>query len=67
MMRVSVDAERCQGHGRCTLLCPEVFDVDDEGHALVIQTEVPEDLRAGVERAVANCPENAISLEGAAD
>ena len=31
-MRVTVDADRCEGHARCWGICPEVFDLDDEGH-----------------------------------
>ena len=30
-MKVAVDEERCAGHGVCMGLCPEVFDLGDEG------------------------------------
>ena len=43
-MRVSVDADRCEGHARCWGICPEVFDLDEEGHAVVRLAEVPPDL-----------------------
>src|SRR4051794_35394352 len=32
VMRVHVDDERCEGHGRCYATAPEVFDADDLGN-----------------------------------
>ena len=61
-MRVSVDADRCQGHARCWDICPEVFDLDDEGHALVTSSDVPADLEDKVRDAVRNCSERAITV-----
>ncbi len=60
-MKVSVDADLCQGHARCWEICPEVFDLDEEGHAVVVQADVPAELEAKAAEAVANCPERAIS------
>jgi ferredoxin len=60
-MRVTVDADVCQGHARCWEICPEVFDLDDEGHAVVSRPDVPVDLEPLVREAVANCPERAIA------
>ena len=61
-MKVSVDLERCTGHGRCYSLAPDVFESDDEGHSAVIATEVPPELEAQARLGVENCPEQAISL-----
>ncbi len=61
-MRVTVDAETCQGHARCWQICPQVFDLDDEGHSFVPDPEVPPELEAKVHEAVDNCPERAITL-----
>jgi ferredoxin len=61
-MRVSVDASRCQGHGQCNLVCPEVFQFDEQGFARIVKDEVSRDLCADVERAVQNCPEQAIRV-----
>ena len=60
-MKVVVDAEVCQGHARCWEICPDVFDLDDEGHALVKVDDVPVALEGVVLEAVANCPERAIT------
>ena len=62
-MRVSVDPDRCQGHARCWDICPQVFDLDDEGHAVVKLAEVPADAEHKVRDAVRNCPERAIQLD----
>lgn len=61
-MNVAVDADTCQGHARCWEICPEVFHLNDEGHAYVESPEVPAGLEERVADAVANCPERAISV-----
>jgi ferredoxin len=61
-MKVSVDPDLCQGHERCWQICPDVFDLDDEGHASVAIDEVPADLAEKVLEAVRNCPERAITV-----
>jgi ferredoxin len=64
-MRVEIDAEMCQGHGRCAVVCPELFDTDDSGYGFV-RPEVPDALTADLvslaRQAVLNCPERAITL-----
>jgi ferredoxin len=62
-MKASVDPDRCQGHARCWEICPEVFDLDDEGHASVIVDVVPLELEDKARQAVINCPERAISVD----
>ncbi len=61
-MRVSVDTDLCQGHARCWQICPEVFALDDEGHASVAVDAVPAGHEETVRQAVRNCPERAISV-----
>jgi ferredoxin len=65
-VHVTVDEDRCQGHARCYLICPEVFDLDDQGHAVVLVAEVPEELAERVAEAQRNCPEQAISVTAGA-
>lgn len=61
--RVEVDQEKCQGHNRCYSLAPELFDVDDLGTASARGDGlVPDDLLDKARRAVANCPEFAITI-----
>jgi ferredoxin len=64
MMRVTVDADVCTGHGRCYALGPDVFDADDRGHCVVLVTDVPPELEAQARAGEANCPERAICIEG---
>ena len=65
-MKVHVDQERCQGHGRCYALAPEVFEPDDIGNGVEIgDGTVPAELHDTARRAVENCPEQAIVLEEA--
>ena len=61
-MRVEIDATLCQGHGRCYILASAVFDTDDEGKGIVNQPLVAEGHKEYAQKAVANCPERAISL-----
>ena len=62
MTRVSVDADRCVGHGRCYTLAPEVFDADEVGHAILRVEDVSGELERHAVTGEQNCPEQAITL-----
>ncbi len=62
MTRVSVDAARCTGHGRCYTLAPDIFDADEVGHSIVRVPEVSGELEQHAATAEQNCPEQAITL-----
>jgi ferredoxin len=61
-MKVSIDDDQCKGHGVCWGLCPQVFDLLDDGYAVVLVDEVPPELEDVVGDAVRRCPEHAISI-----
>jgi ferredoxin len=62
-MRVQIDGDLCEGHGRCYVLSPSVFTADDEGNGEVLQAELSSDeLIAAAELGAKNCPERAITL-----
>ena len=61
-MKVTIDPERCQGHGRCYELAPDVFTEDDEGYGVVLLDDVPAAHHDAARLAVANCPESAITI-----
>jgi ferredoxin len=44
------------------MTCPDVFDVDDDGYAVVLVDEVPTADEALAQQAVVNCPEQAITI-----
>jgi ferredoxin len=62
-MRIRLDTDACQGHGRCYTLAPELFDSDDVGHCVLVADEVPAGMEQAARNGVENCPENALSLE----
>lgn len=62
MTRVSVDADRCVGHGRCYSLAPQIYDSDDVGHAVVLVNDVSGALEQQALVGAQNCPEEAITL-----
>jgi ferredoxin len=66
-VKVQIDSECCQGHGRCYDIAPGLFGEDVEGYGRVLGDGL---VPAGEERearlAAANCPERAVTLaEGA--
>jgi len=62
MTHVSVDADRCVGHGRCYSLAPQIYDSDDVGHSVVQVEDVSGDLEEQARVGAQNCPEEAITL-----
>ncbi|TDD91799.1 ferredoxin [Actinomadura darangshiensis] len=60
-MKVTVDEDRCRGHGICCALCPEVFDLGEDGYSEVLTPEVPPGSEEMARAAIAQCPERAIS------
>ena len=62
-MKVHINSEVCQGHGRCYDLAPKLFGEDDEGYGTVLGSGVvPPGKEPDARRAAANCPERAIDL-----
>jgi ferredoxin len=62
-LKVHVDPEKCQGHTLCSMIAPDLFQLDDvDGHATAIDGEVPVDLEAKAAEAIRSCPEQAISV-----
>ncbi|KPI03526.1 ferredoxin 1 [Actinobacteria bacterium OK074] len=62
-MKATVDDDRCRGHGMCLTFCPEVFDIGDDGYAVVQLAEIPPEFEDATRSAALNCPERAITLE----
>jgi ferredoxin len=62
MPRVTIDPAKCQGHGRCVIIAPKYFDMDDSGFGVVLTDEVADADRADINEAILSCPETAITL-----
>ena len=62
-MRLLIDHARCQGHGRCYDLAPDLFGEDEEGYGQVLgDGRVPPGREDDARLAEANCPESAVEL-----
>jgi ferredoxin len=62
--RLSIDRIRCDAHGMCAELLPEVIELDDWGYPIVQPGGVPQELLEHARRAVAVCPVLALALRG---
>jgi ferredoxin len=62
-VKLQINPDVCQGHGRCYDLAPDLFGDDEEGFGQVLGDGiVPSDKEREARLAVANCPERAIEL-----
>jgi ferredoxin len=62
-VKLQINSDLCQGHGRCYDLAPDLFGDDDEGYGQVLgDGTVSADKEHDARKAVANCPEHAIEL-----
>jgi ferredoxin len=59
-MRVEVNHDVCEGHGKCVMTAPEVFELRDDDLSYVLVDDVADGLKAKVDRAIRLCPRAAI-------
>ena len=62
-MKPKINPDECIGDGICEEICPEVFELRDDGLAYVIEEEPDDSLFDKVEEAVEECPTSAITIE----
>jgi ferredoxin len=62
-MKPKVDKDTCIACGLCPSICPECFDMQDDGKAGAIVDEVPDDAIDSAREAEESCPVNAIEVE----
>lgn len=60
--RLAVDWTRCEGHGLCAHLVPELIRLDANGYPAFPDAPVPAYLEAGARKAVSMCPALALRL-----
>ncbi|RNC29735.1 MAG: Ferredoxin [Candidatus Dichloromethanomonas elyunquensis] len=57
-----VEKDACIGCGSCPSICPEIFEMDDDGLAITLKEQVPQDLEESAQEAAESCPTEAIVL-----
>lgn len=62
-MRVVADREKCEGHGLCADVAPEVYELDDDAVVVVLHEEVPPALERKAEGGARVCPVAALRVE----
>ena len=62
-MKPVIDSDLCIGDGVCEDLCPEVFQLGDDGLAHVINDNPTDELYGCIRDAVDACPTGAITIE----
>jgi len=60
--KIVVDFDRCESHGICMDIAPEVFEVRDDGFLYILQEFPSDDQLSKVKEAVPRCPTQAITL-----
>jgi len=62
-MKAYVDKDTCIGCGLCPEVCPEIFEMEDDGKAVASKKEIPENLLTSAKEAEEQCPVSAITVE----
>jgi ferredoxin len=63
-MKIRIDQDRCQGHGRCYALAPGLVEPDDIGNGREIgDGSVAPEFESLARKAADNCPEQAVIIE----
>ena len=59
---LEIDRIKCDGHGLCAELLPELLELDDWGYPIVLDAVVARGLEGHARRAVVDCPVLALRL-----
>jgi len=59
-MKVEVDTKRCELHGRCAFVAPELFRIEND--VLIYESVVPPALAQKARNAAKVCPQLAIKV-----
>ena len=62
LMKAIIDKDACISCGLCPSICPEVFEMEDDGKAGVTVDKVPSGVEDSAEEAASSCPTNAIAI-----
>lgn len=61
-MHIETEVGRCEGHGLCADIAPEVYDLDDDAVVVLRHEVLPEALRAKAEAGARVCPVAALRV-----
>lgn len=61
-MKVTLDADLCEGCETCVELAPDVFEMEGEVAVVKIDGDVPSDQEDDVQEAADSCPVEAIEV-----
>ena len=59
--KIEVDQELCIGCGACVNLCPDIFELQDDGKANIVNEDGSK--KCDYEIAINSCPVGAIKVE----
>lgn len=62
-MKGFVDKDTCIGCGLCPTICPEIYEMDDDGKAKAVDKEIPAEFVESAKDAADQCPVDAIKVE----
>jgi ferredoxin len=61
-MKIAADRARCEGHGVCADIAPEVYDLDDDAVVVPRFEVVPPELERKAEAGARVCPVAALRV-----
>ena len=63
---LGIDRIKCDGHGVCADLVPELIELDDWGYPIIRSGAIPQSVLPHARRAVSGCPTLALRLQALA-
>ena len=61
-MKIVAEVDRCEGHGLCEEVAPDMYELDDDAVVVVLHPDVPEALAKSAEAGARVCPVAALKV-----
>jgi len=61
-MKVHINPDICAGFGICLGIAPDMFELHEDGYAIVLASEIKPEDEDDMRRAASQCPSRAISI-----